>query len=600
MLLSTKTIECPCYVHHYGVFPMLRTILLTATIAVLLTATIFAETTKESKPNWTFTEEQLRLFNPPLDADAEKMLEWTRSLESPIPKDTKPYGGFEKYREHVQLMRIMVSRAILATNPPFELEKKAWQSLWFPYYVLSLEHNQSEWLPKWKTVYDELTELSRKKGDIFDQQTILYLNVRGKLFFRHILELDKNFLSQGEIVLGEIDNFMKKHRALDSVTGELYDIKISVLETLSAVDEKYKKMQADFKAEMKTLFLQNEDRVQSPFWFHLLYPDDTYDTPEKQAEAYRLIEKFQKLIDTNEETKRFDAKDIRSLYNHQITLFSSLIYADLANIPKLQAYLDTLEKKNNLQLKDILYGGYHSIWNPKLHAFSKNGGSNDDLTLIFDAMMKFLDIADNYDGAGSWLSNISSYIPAPFEQCTPEQQALFMNRMEQVIAKMEAIEKAWKDAGKPMNKDSYVDELRNYIDFLRMPGTVVALTGKTVDGKPVDIKEYRGKVVVLHFWATWCGPCIRRIPLMKELYAQYHDRGFEVLGISYDFEPETIQPFIDKHKLPYLSLFDKDREILSRFSPGNSSIDCLFDREGKAVFYKTDEELKEKLKELFP
>jgi thiol-disulfide isomerase/thioredoxin len=107
-------------------------------------------------------------------------------------------------------------------------------------------------------------------------------------------------------------------------------------------------------------------------------------------------------------------------------------------------------------------------------------------------------------------------------------------------------------------------------------------------------------VVVLHFWATWCAPCIKRIPLMKELHEKYHDRGFEVLGISYDFEPEKIPPFIEKYALPYLSLFDKDREILCRFSPGNSSIDCLFDREGKVIFYRTDEELKEKLAKLFP
>jgi len=151
-----------------------------------------------------------------------------------------------------------------------------------------------------------------------------------------------------------------------------------------------------------------------------------------------------------------------------------------------------------------------------------------------------------------------------------------------------------------MDQESYVEPLQKYLDFLRMPGKVVALTGKTVDGKAFDIEQYRGKVVVLHFWATWCGPCIRQIPLMKELYAKYHDRGFEVLGISYDFEPEKVQPFIDKHQLPYLSLFDKDREILSRFSHGNSTIDCFFDREGKVIFYTTNEELQEILKELFP
>jgi peroxiredoxin len=333
----------------------------------------------------------------------------------------------------------------------------------------------------------------------------------------------------------------------------------------------------------------------------LYYPEDPYDTSEKHAEAYRLIEKFQKMIDANEETKRFDAEGVMSLYYHQIALFSSSVYADLSNIPKLQAWLETLEKKNEPQLNDIIWGGYRYIWAYKFQDFSKNGGSNDDLTLVFDTMMKFLDIETkrSYDSAGSALRGTLFLNPMPYEQCTPEQQGLFINRMEQVIAKMETKEKAWKDAGKPMGEESHFQELRDYIDFLRMPGTVVLLTGQTVDGKPFDIAQYRGKVVVLHFWATWCGPCIRRIPLMKELREKYHDRGFEVLGISYDFEPEKIQPFIDKHQLPYLSLFDKDRKILNRFSHGNSSIDCLFDREGKVIFYSTDDELKAKLAELF-
>jgi peroxiredoxin len=133
-----------------------------------------------------------------------------------------------------------------------------------------------------------------------------------------------------------------------------------------------------------------------------------------------------------------------------------------------------------------------------------------------------------------------------------------------------------------------------------MPGTVVAITGQTVDGEAFDIEQYRGKVVVLHFWASWCGPCIRQIPGLKELYAKYHDRGFEVLGISYDFEEEKVREFIERHELPWLSLFDKDRVILNRFSHGNSSLSLLIDREGKAVFYKGDEELVELLKVLFP
>jgi len=439
-------------------------------LACLCSASLLFSAEQPNQPNWTFTEEQLRLFNPPLDADAETMLQWTGMLERPIPRDTEPFGGFDKYREHVSLMRIMVGRAILDTDPPFELEREAWYHLWFPYVILT-QQNRNEWLPKWKAVYDELTELSRKKGDVLDQQTILYLDLRGRTFFRDILEMDRGFLPHGDVVLGEIDNFMKTHRELDRLMSGLYSAKSGVLQAMGTVDEKYLQVLADFRAEMRELVIQNEDRLQSPFWFHLLYPEEPYDTPEKQVEAYRLIEKFQKLIDSNEETKRFDPEGVRSLYNSQIHFFSSLVRADLTNIPRLQAYLETLEKKNDPQLDAILFSGYRTIWIQTLQDFRENGGSDDDLSLIFDAIIKSLDFAENhYDNAGHWIRGRLMH-PCSFDKCTPGQRAFFKFRLAQVIAKMETMEKAWKDAGRPMVEESYVELLREYLTSLltRLP-----------------------------------------------------------------------------------------------------------------------------------
>jgi thiol-disulfide isomerase/thioredoxin len=55
-----------------------------------------------------------------------------------------------------------------------------------------------------------------------------------------------------------------------------------------------------------------------------------------------------------------------------------------------------------------------------------------------------------------------------------------------------------------------------------------------IDGKSISMKDLKGKVVVIDFWATWCGPCVNEMPKMKELYAKYRDQGVEFIGVSLD------------------------------------------------------------------
>jgi len=64
-----------------------------------------------------------------------------------------------------------------------------------------------------------------------------------------------------------------------------------------------------------------------------------------------------------------------------------------------------------------------------------------------------------------------------------------------------------------------------------LTGEPVKVSGKTVDGKPFDISEYKGKVVIVDFWATWCGPCLAELPNLKKIYQKYHDRGLEIVGV---------------------------------------------------------------------
>ena len=75
---------------------------------------------------------------------------------------------------------------------------------------------------------------------------------------------------------------------------------------------------------------------------------------------------------------------------------------------------------------------------------------------------------------------------------------------------------------------------------------------KDADGNAVNLADYRGKVVLVNFWATWCGPCESEIPWFIEFEKKYKDQGFAVLGVSMDDDGwKSVRPYIASHKINY-------------------------------------------------
>ncbi|MBE7501763.1 MAG: TlpA family protein disulfide reductase [Verrucomicrobiales bacterium] len=79
---------------------------------------------------------------------------------------------------------------------------------------------------------------------------------------------------------------------------------------------------------------------------------------------------------------------------------------------------------------------------------------------------------------------------------------------------------------------------------------------KDLDGQPLSLANYKGKVVLVDFWATWCGPCLSELPNVQAAYRKHHDRGFDIVGISLDSDREKLTNFIKQKELPWKQYFD--------------------------------------------
>lgn len=147
----------------------------------------------------------------------------------------------------------------------------------------------------------------------------------------------------------------------------------------------------------------------------------------------------------------------------------------------------------------------------------------------------------------------------------------------------------------PLGKeaDSIVADVQRQLEFIQIQRKLVPgaqfpdFQAKDLAGKPISVANYRGKIVLVDFWATWCMPCQMQLPYVMKAYDQFHDRGFEVIGITLDEDEHRFKGFLQDRKMTWPQVYEgkgfEDNSLTRKYGVMGIPTTFLIDPEGKIL-----------------
>jgi len=153
----------------------------------------------------------------------------------------------------------------------------------------------------------------------------------------------------------------------------------------------------------------------------------------------------------------------------------------------------------------------------------------------------------------------------------------------------------------PAAPDQIKEEARGILKRQDAVGKPLDIQFTAFDGRAVDLSKMKGKVVLVDFWATWCGPCMGELPHVKEAYQKLHDKGFEIVGISFDQDKSALEKTLKEKEMTWPQFFDGDgwkNKYGQEFGIHSIPTMWLVDKKGNLRDVNARGELEEKVSKL--
>jgi len=129
------------------------------------------------------------------------------------------------------------------------------------------------------------------------------------------------------------------------------------------------------------------------------------------------------------------------------------------------------------------------------------------------------------------------------------------------------------------------DNLLQKLNIERFNAKTLApdFTLQDLRGKPVSLRDLRGRVVFLNFWATWCPPCRLEMPAMEKLHQEFGNQGLAILAVNYREAPEEIKAFFKEHRLTFTALLDPEGKIFDLYQAWSLPTTLFINKNGEIV-----------------